>query len=214
METIFFEDPFLKKQPYFSFKADLEKEVYKNVPPHWGKRQKENDEIFISGAILLENCFEGVACLETVFSDFKTFITRFLSEDKNGFTFILSKENYESEHFRLEINENECRIFAGDSEGVRRALYFIEDKIISAGGPFLKKGITERKPFIKNRITRNFFTPHEANLEFKSDEDFYSDGYLNRLAHEGINGVWVFTHLREFIPSSIVPEYGNDDGKI
>ncbi len=207
---MFFEDPFFKKQPSFSFKQDLEKAVYATKPSHFGKRDKAQNEVYINGAVLCASDFDQNACLETVFADFKGFIRLFLGSDEDGFKFTMHQTDYESEHFRLEIDETECKIFAGDSEGIRRALYFIEDEIIRLDGPFLPRGTTEQKPFIKNRITRNFFTPHQANAELKSEEDYYPDGYLSRLAHEGINGLWIFVLLREFVPSKIVPEYGTN----
>ena len=118
------------------------------------------------------------------------------------------------EAFRLSVSETECVITAGDTEGVRRALYFLEDEIVRAAGPYLKKGITEKTPYIKRRITRNVFTPHAANLELSDEKDYYPEGYLNRLAHEGVNGIWIFLQLKDLLPSSIVPQYGQNSEKM
>ena len=58
-------------------------------------------------------------------------------------------------------------------------------------------GEIRRHPFVKTRISRCFFAPpsHASNEgtvnELASDIDYYPDEYLNRLAHDGINGLWL-----------------------
>ena len=85
------------------------------------------------------------------------------------------------------------RILAEDTEGIRRALIFIEDEMQRREGAFLPLGITERHPFITTRISRCFFTPpsHNDNQgmvnELDSDIDYYPEAYLNRLIHGGMS---------------------------
>ncbi|MBR3941938.1 MAG: hypothetical protein IKJ55_01155, partial [Clostridia bacterium] len=71
---------------------------------------------------------------------------------------------------------------------------------------------TERKPFVKSRITRCFFSPINRPPKFgdelTDDIDYYPDEYLNRLMHEGVNGVWIYSRYSDLVPSDIIKEYG------
>ena len=42
------------------------------------------------------------------------------------------------------------------------------------------------------------------------DVDYYPDEYLNRLAHDGTNGIWIYTRFKDLLPSEIFPEYGDN----
>jgi hypothetical protein len=46
--------------------------------------------------------------------------------------------------------------------------------------------------------------------ELMDDVDYYPDQYLNRVAHEGINGLWRSVQFKDLCKTSIVPEYGNN----
>lgn len=206
-------DPFKDKQPAFQGLSALAAPYYGTLPEDFGRREPEKDEISFRGSVLLREFPDEKGRLETVYQDFETFSTLFLQGDRN-YAVHTVKTDMEEEAFRLSVSETECIIYAGDTEGVRRALYFMEDEMVRRGGPFLPTGTIERKPQVKRRITRNFFTPHEANLELKSETDFYPDGYLSRLAHEGVNGLWIFLRLGTLVPSRIVPQYGQGSEKM
>ncbi|MEI6421249.1 MAG: hypothetical protein WCP55_03465, partial [Lentisphaerota bacterium] len=45
------------------------------------------------------------------------------------------------------------------------------------------------------------------------DVDYYPEEYLNRLAHEGINGLWLTIKFSDLCKTSITPEYGKDSVK-
>ena len=64
-----------------------------------------------------------------------------------------------SETYRIIVSANECKIQAGDAEGIRRGIFYLEDKIQSARGPFLPLGALTRTPVIRTRISRCFFGP-------------------------------------------------------
>ncbi len=70
---------------------------------------------------------------------------------------------------------------------------------------------------IKTRITRGFFSPTNRppkNIdELWDDVDYYPEEYLNRLAHDGNNGIWIYTHFCDLIPSKIIPEYGQNSAR-
>jgi len=208
------EDPFYHKQPECLVGDELKKPLYQEKPAGWGYRSAARDEAFICGVRVSEEFPCEKNGLRTVYEDFERFVTLFCLPGEAGYLFRTRKaETMETEAFRVVVGESECVIWAGDQEGIRRALYFLEDEMMRRNGPFLPLGEIERCPHIKRRITRNFFTPHEANKELMTEQDDYPDEYLNRLAHDGINGLWIFLQLRTLIPSEIVPEYGRDSTK-
>lgn len=45
------------------------------------------------------------------------------------------------------------------------------------------------------------------------DVDYYPDEYLNRLAHDGTNGIWIYTRLADLVRTDIIPEYGENAEK-
>ena len=64
----------------------------------------------------------------------------------------------------------------------------------------------ERAPWLSNRISRCFFTPTKRpplnRDELMDDIDYYPDAYLDRLAREGVNGLWVSVAFRDLAKTS------------
>ena len=118
------------------------------------------------------------------------------------------------EAFRLEVASNVCRILAGGIEGIRRAIYFIEELMRRSGGPFLPLGVIERSPFVRNRISRCYFGPIKRpplnRDELTEDTDYYPDEYLNRLAYQGINALWLSVCFSDLCRSRFFPSSGKD----
>ncbi len=145
--------------------------------------------------------------LETAYADF----SRFLEEAGlvgGGVECRISKSaaDMPKESYRVEINDGVV-ITANDTEGVRRAVYWLMDQLKVS--PFLKRGVVERKPWLKNRISRCFFgpikrPPHNID-ELMNDIDYYPEEYLSRLAHEGINGLWLTITFREICDTKLRP---------
>ncbi len=114
------------------------------------------------------------------------------------------------EAYRIEVTADRCRILAADTEGIRRGLFRVENLMRAACGPFLPLGTQERKPFIKSRISC-YFQPLNLNRPPRSaDGLYYSDGYLNRMAHDGINGLWLGVRFEDIVKSGAVPEFGKN----
>ena len=113
------------------------------------------------------------------------------------------------ESYEMEVTTKGVTLRAEDTEGMRRAIYFFEDQLAGQDGPFLPLGCTRRKPWLKNRISRCFFGPIKRppfnRDELMDDMDYYPDEYLNRLAHEGINGLWLTVVFREIAETSFTP---------
>lgn len=106
------------------------------------------------------------------------------------------------ESYRVEVAANgDVTLTAEDDDGIRRAACYFEDRV-SAGdlAPVV------RKPWLRNRISRCFFGPIKRppfnRDELMDDVDYYPDEYLNRLAHEGINGLWLTVELRNIVKTS------------
>jgi len=121
------------------------------------------------------------------------------------------------ESYCIEISQNYITIKAGDTEGIRRGIFYLEDLILESEGPFLTQTVIKRTPWIKNRISRCFFGPIKRppfnRDELMDDVDYYPDEYLNRLAHEGINILWLTVEFRDICKTDLVPEYGKDSDK-
>jgi len=103
-------------------------------------------------------------------------------------------------------------IAAADTEGIRRGIFRLEDELKAREGAFLEKGMVKRTPHIRKRIVRGVFSPTNRppkNGDELSDEvDYYPEEYLNRLAHDGTNGLWIYTRFSDIIPSEVITEYG------
>ena len=95
---------------------------------------------------------------------------------------------------------------ASDTEGIRRAIFHLEEPIAAADGPFLSPGVTRKRPWLKNRIARCFFGPINRpplnRDELMDDVDYYPDAYLDRLAHEGMNGLWLSIEWKDITKTS------------
>ena len=63
-----------------------------------------------------------------------------------------------------------------------------------------------KKPWIENRITRCFFGPIKRapyyRDELMDDVDYYPDAYLDRLAKEGVNGLWLTVEFDDLVETS------------
>ena len=118
------------------------------------------------------------------------------------------------EAYRIEVTADRCRILAADTEGLRRGIFKVEDMMRAACGPFLPLGTLERKPFIKSRISRCFFGPIKRAPRYRDelmdDVDYYPDQYLNRLAHEGVNGLWLTVEFRDLVATRFTPDAAKD----
>ena len=70
-------------------------------------------------------------------------------------------------------------------------------------------GDTVRKSRITRRITRGYFSPTNRapkwGDELLDDIDYYPENYLDRLAHNGTNGLWIYTSFAQLIKSPYLP---------
>ncbi len=117
----------------------------------------------------------------------------------------------EHEEYVVASTIAETVITAADADGVRRGVYFWEDRLCEENGAAATIGEWRRKPHIRHRISRCFFGPTYRPPfyvdELLNDIDYYPDEYLNKLAHESVNGLWLSMYFRD-LPSSLFPGRG------
>ena len=135
-----FEDPFINKQPKKTFIKDLMRPMHDKAPKSWNKRQKGEDEIFITSLKLDFSFPDPEGLLETSFNDFKAFMKSSCISEGEGITLstVYGKTQCK-EAYTIEVDQNNIIVTAEDAEGIRRALIYIEDMMIANGGCFLKK---------------------------------------------------------------------------
>ena len=174
--------------------------------PNWElSRGCARDQLDVTRGVKLDFQFPDTEKLvETAIFDFN----RFAEEAGivgNSITVTVRKASgLKTEAYRMTIGEG-IVLESGDTEGIRRGIYYLRDLI--AGSPYLKKETVERTPWLKNRISRCFFGPIKRppfNIdELINDIDYYPEEYLSRLAHEGVNGLWLTVEFKEICETSI-----------
>ena len=196
-------DPFFENQPPIEFIDSLKLPVHTAPPPNFKIGKPEEDEALAYGAYISEKFPSDEGLLDTAYDDFNTFlkICR-VNGDKYPISLRQGKVNgYES--YRISVSAEGCVITAEDTEGARRAIVYLEDEMTKREGPYLALGEVVRSPKIKDRITRGFFSPTNRppkyGDELLDDIDYYPDEYLNRLAHSGTNGLWIYTSFRALV---------------
>lgn len=219
MRTTQILDPFLHNQPEMTFAEDLAKPLHTEKPPRWNSIPAGENEVDFS-EVKLEFDFTD-EILETAYDDFKKFLEvsdiKCCENGKSIKTAFAETECFEA--YRIVVDNDGCTIYAADTEGIRRGLVFVEDEMLRREGSVLKIGTIERKPHIKSRISRCYFTPASCTTnegydnELLDDIDYYPDEYLNRLAHDGINALWLGATLRYLVKNPRIPEYGKDAEK-
>ena len=198
---------------HWRFVEELQSPLWR--PFAWRRRRRRPGEADLSGGVTLDLGFpDERGFLDTAYDDLR----RFLEAGGIGpgaYRLAFQQADLgEREAYSLAVASDGCTLSAGDADGIRRAVYYLEDELLRSGGPFLRLGETVRRPVIKTRISRCFFgpihrPPHNID-ELTDDIDYYPDEYLNRLAHEGVNGLWLTIYFAEICRQSVLPEYGQD----
>lgn len=218
MKSYLSEDLFFKKQPEMGFIDRLLRPVHEEKPHRWNTRGAKDGELYIKSVSLREDFPDPEGLLCTAYADFRLFLKTTDTPEDDGGTPIKTvfAETDCREAYKITVTENEVTVAAGDTEGIRRAIIYIEDEMLRREGPFLPLGTIERRPFIRSRISRCFFAPpsHASNEgmvnELASDIDYYPEEYLNRLAHDGINALWIGASFHDILKSDVIPECGAD----
>ena len=205
-------DPFFEDQPPLSFLDDLKSPLHAEKPAGFGVRQPDADEVCVSGLYLDSDFPDPEGLLETIYDDFTRFL---LVTEVFGMRVPVRIEPdaaLGTEAYRVTVTEDAVTVHAAETEGARRALIWIEDELRRREGPYLPRGTVSRAPHIRARITRCFFSPinrpPKYGDELSDDVDYYPDEYLNRIMHDGANGVWIYTRFSDLVESSYLTHYG------
>lgn len=182
----------------------------------WRRKAKKKGEVDFSLGVILDWRFpdpEGL--LDTARADLERFFGQNKIPIDNGYPLqFIQKTTSKYEVYCFVVRAEYCQLIAGDIEGMRRVIYFLRDEITRAGGPFLTCKTIRRNPIVKTRISRCSFGPIKRpplnRDELLDDTDYYPAEYLNRLAHDGVNAIWISSSFKELCPSKFFPEFGKD----
>ncbi len=171
------------------------------------------------GVTIKENFPDKGRLLVTAYEDLRSFLAAGnVSAGIGGYVIeTTSSSDLDGESFRLEIGPGSCRILAGDAEGIRRGIFQLEDEMLRIRGPYLPLGTTEKHPVVKRRISRCVYGPIKRppamRDELMDNIDYYPDQYMNRLAHEGVNGLWLSVDFRDLVSTKYTPDAAKDGKK-
>ena len=202
-------DAFFDKQPDIKFVELLSRPMHSCAPKNFGRTVADAGEISASGAYIAECYPKWSEIIGTAIDDYEIFLkTANIYGDKFPIR-ILFAYGYDEENYKISVSESECVIYSTTSEGARRAIYYLEEEMVKREGAFLPLGDIIRSSRIKRRITRGYFSPTNRapkwGDELLDDIDYYPENYLNRLAHNGTNGLWIYTSFAQLISSPYIP---------
>ena len=150
------------------------------------------------------------ALLDTAYAALDRFIAVNIPEDTRVVSVkTVCDESFAVEEYQIAVSSSGIELTAGDTEGMRRAIYHLIDLCRSVETPALAYQSIRRKPWLKNRISRCFFGPIKRPPFFRDeltdDIDYYPEAYLDRLAAEGINGIWLTIVWQEMAVTDFFP---------
>lgn len=204
-------DPFFEDQPPIEFIEDLKKPVHESAPIGFDKCGKVSEgQVDCSGIYIKTRFPDTEGLLETAYADFERFISLCgISGERYPLSFVLG-EVCGFESYCIDVRKDGCTVTAEDTEGIRRAIVYLEGVLTKNECPALDEGTETRRPHIKTRITRGFFSPTNRPPKFGDelldDIEYYPDEYLNRLAHSGTNGLWIYTSFRALVKTDYFPD--------
>ena len=205
-------DDFFGNQPERAFETELRE----FITPEVLFAPLKTGAIAPKGLYLCKNSFKNENNLLSVWEDFERFGKKNGLLGNNYAISLIKSTNLEKEEFYLEVTTEGCTLTASEPEGIRRGMIRLQDLLLENGGN-LKIGKIHEKAVIKRRISRCFFSPTNRpprnGAELQDDVDYYPDGYLNRLMHDGINGIWIYSSFDELIHSSYIKEFGERSEK-
>jgi hypothetical protein len=109
--------------------------------------------------------------------------------------------------FEVSVEREKIRVAGRDAAGVRQGLYYLQEQMEEREGPYLPVGSVRRITQLDPRYVYSYFALYGDPL-MESDIDPFPDGFLEKLARVGVNGVWLQAVLRTLAPSKIFPEFG------
>ena len=174
----------------------------------------------LEGGVAVKNHFpdpEGL--LESAFEELYTVLDGWKIKKNGSYPMEFKQDpSLGEEEYTLSIRENILILSSGDTEGMRRGLYHLAESIQFSGGQRIYLAEERKKMFIRNRISRSYYSPTHRppdNIdELDNDIDYYPEPYLNILAREGINILWLTVHFSEVSWSSITEKDKNCEKRL
>ena len=115
-------------------------------------------------------------------------------------------EDLSGEAWRIAVSPDAVIVESAGIEGMRRALYGLTEALTDHPLPEEQTHI----PWLRNRISRCFFGPIKRapffHDELTDDIDYYPEEYLQKLARDGVNGIWLTVVFREICQTSYFAE--------
>ena len=168
--------------------------------------------------------FGGGKHLDIVLGDLREFmaIVMEVGETVDGYPIRLMRDplarcpGAAAERHRITVSQEACRVAADDMDGLRRAVFRLQDEMLLRRAPILPLGDTTRWTTLAARIIRSPIAPYRwlSGWELSDPHDYYPDEYLKRLAHYGINGLWIPGLLRRLVASTSIPELGPPEHRL
>jgi hypothetical protein len=111
------------------------------------------------------------------------------------------------DRFLAKVDKSLLHLTASSPRTLLQGIYWMQDEMESAGGPWLQHGSIEKRVSWDPRYLYSFFALYGDPL-LEPDIDPFPEGYLEKLARAGINGVWMQSVLNNMAPSKVFPEFG------
>lgn len=175
----------MKKEKRYEFRKDL---ITPNKRIKVINREPFANEISLKNGVVFNG--EKTTVISSAIKDFNDYLKvgfGVKQTDENCITlnFAITNENLEDvcgyKGRIIEVLDDKINIRAFDERGVAQAIYDLEDMMTERKVPYLTKGKTKNQPL---------FSPRMAHSAY--DVDVYPDGYLQRLAKDGIDAIILF----------------------
>ncbi len=191
-----------------------------------GRRPRDGVEVALAGGIDLRVDAPSLSRqpgLDALRQDLSQFLGRVMAvpgDPSVGYRVSFSPADAGSglgdEDVDITVGPTGAAIRARGLAGLRRGVFLLEDEMLLRRAPILPLGRLQRRQAWRDRITRSPLAPYRwlSGWELDSPVDAYPEGYLQRLAHAGVNGLWVAALLRNLVPSRVLPEFGAPEPRL
>lgn len=122
----------------------------------------------------------------------------------------------DTEEHLLLITSFRVILRAQNINGLRRAIFRIQDEMLIRSAPIVPLGSHRYSTSLHRRISRNPLAPYRwlSGWELEDDVDYYPEAYLSRIAHAGVNALWIPALFRNLIASQEIPELGPPEHRL
>jgi alpha-glucuronidase len=204
----------------------LRKPIYADDIP-LGRRAVSADEVEITSSWKIEAPGKTSAQVRIAIEDLKQFLEKkagikisvtksgtVSSDTENVIMLILDKGlSLKSEAYRISCDRSKIAVSAGDESGLMYGIFHLEEIMKINDAPVVNIGVTEREPVIKTRILRSPMAFYYSE-ELLNINQAYPESYLLKMAHHGINGIWLRGILRDLARTDVFPELGQNSDKL